>query len=477
MESKSNTYSVDEFAEFLSVSPQYVRSLIRQKKLPAEMVGSIWLISKDIASDPKVMMNIKVDVNDQIRKEKKSDAPIALSFFSGAMGLDIGLRKAGINVLLASEIDPDTRKTIIINHPNIGLIGDINKYSTSDIIQYANIDDKIDIDLIIGGPPCQAFSTAGKRKGFEDKRGNVFLEFIEKAIKLNPKFIVIENVRGLLSAPLTHRPHEYRGKNFPPLSQNELSGGALNFIIFLLEKANYKVSFNLYNSANFGSPQKRERVVIICSREDIEIPYLIPSHSESGEFNLPKWRTFRDATNDLVEDDQVYIQFPEKRLKYYRILKEDQYWKDLPIELQKEAMGKSFYSSGGRTGFLRRIAWDKPAPTLVTNPAMPATDLAHPEKDRPLSIQEYKRIQEFPDNYEFFGTITSQYRQIGNAVPISLGYSIGKHILALIQKKKFKNTFKDFKYSRYLNTDHVSFRKDFAKRIELKVREEELLPF
>ncbi|WP_208742222.1 DNA (cytosine-5-)-methyltransferase [Leptospira kanakyensis] len=466
MEIKTNTFTVEEFASFISVSPQYVRTLIRKKKLPAEMVGTSWLIPKEITSDKRIMMNIETDVPDRISRKKPNKSPVALSFFSGAMGLDIGLKKAGIDVLLASEIDPDTRKTITLNHPDLGLIGDINGYSVKDIRKFANLDANSEIDLVIGGPPCQAFSTAGKRKGFEDERGNVFLEFIEKAILLNPKFIVIENVRGLLSAPLNHRPHQYRGPQFPALSQNELPGGALNFIIFLLEKAKYKVSFNLYNAANFGSPQKRERIVIICSRDNIEIPYLTPTHSESGEFNLPTWRTFRDVTSDLKESDQTYIQFPEKRLKYYRMLKEDQYWKHLPIEIQKEAMGKSFYSGGGRTGFLRRLAWNKPAPTLVTNPAMPATDLAHPKWNRPLSIQEYKRIQEFPDDYEFFGTIVSQYRQIGNAVPISLGYHIGKMILNLLNRKQISKKYDDFKFSRYMKTDHTSFKQEFVKKTQ-----------
>lgn len=476
METESLPFSVEEFAKIISVSPQYVRTLIRQKKLPAQMVGSIWLIPKSTLNDKILMMNIKSDVEDRVRINKPLKSPIALSFFSGAMGLDIGLKKSGFNVALASEIDPDTRKTILLNFPEIGLIGDIHNYSIEKIRDYANVSYNQDIDLVIGGPPCQAFSTAGKRKSFEDERGNVFLEFIEKSIKLNPKFIVIENVRGLLSAPLMHRPHQYRGQNFPPLNQSEIAGGALNFIIYLLEKANYKVSFNLYNSANFGSPQKRERVVIICSRKDLRIPFLTPTHSENGEFNLPKWRTFRDATNDLKEENQIFIQFPEKRLKYYRLLKEDQHWRDLPIELQKEAMGKSFYSNGGRTGFYRRIAWDKPSPTLVTNPAMPATDLAHPKENRPLSIQEYKRIQEFPDSYLFYGTTTSQYRQIGNAVPISLGLAIGKLIIDLLNNKSNNSKYLNFKYSRYLNTDYNSFKKEFGKRIKSDPVES-LLPF
>ncbi len=245
-----------------------------------------------------------------------------------------------------------------------------------------------EIDLVVGGPPCQAFSTAGKRKGFQDDRGNVFLKYIDLAIALNPKFIVIENVRGLLSCPMTHRPHDQRGEGFPDLSEDELKGGALNFVLSKLKRANYAYSFNLYNAANYGTPQIRERVVIVCSRAGDCPPFIPPTHSEKGDFDLPDWKTFKQAVAGITEHN--HLSFPEKRLKYYRLLKPGQNWKNLPEDLQREAMGKSYYSSGGKTGFLRRLSWDKPSPTLLTHPTMPATDLAHPTEDRPLSIQEYK---------------------------------------------------------------------------------------
>ena len=104
------------------------------------------------------------------------------------------------------------------------------------------------------------------------------------------------------------------------------------------------------------------------------------------------------------------VNFPKSRLKYYRKLKEGQNWRNLSLKLQKEALGKSFYLGGGKTGFLRRLAWNKPSPTLVTDPMMPATDLGHPVEDRPLSIQEYKRIQEFPDNWKLSGNLRNQYK-------------------------------------------------------------------
>ena len=391
---------------------------------------------------------------------KSKNKPIALSFFSGAMGLDIGIEKAGFDIRLACEIDKYCRQTIALNRPEMALLGDINDYSKQDILEASGLTEKDDIDLIVGGPPCQAFSTAGKRKAFNDDRGNVFLKYIDLALELQPKYIVIENVRGLLSCPMDHRPHEQRGPEFPDLTADELKGGALNFILSKLKKSGYAYSFNLYNSANFGTPQVRERVIIICSRDGKIPPYLTPTHSENGEYGLPKWKTFKQAVEGLTEHH--HLNFPEKRLKYYRLLKPGENWRNLPEQLQKEALGKSFYAGGGKTGFLRRLAWNKPAPTLVTHPAMPATDLAHPVEDRPLSIQEYKRIQEFPDRWILAGPLIQQYKQVGNAVPSSLGEAVGKLIHSLLNNEK-PEQYLGFVFSRYKNTTNQEWEEQFLK--------------
>ncbi len=460
--------SVDIASKRLKISPQQVRSLCRSGKLKGKKVGNTWVIEEE-------NLNYHFDTtcsgvaDDQViykTTSKSNKKPIALSFFSGAMGLDIGIQKAGFKTVFASEINNSCRKTILKNNPEINLIGDIRDYTPPEIRKISGLTEHDDIDLVIGGPPCQAFSTAGKRKGFEDERGNVFLTFIDTIIALKPKFAVIENVRGLLSAPLKHRPHASRGGGFEDLSENELPGGALNYIINKLKNSGYSTSFNLYNSANFGTPQKRERVIIICSRDGIKAPYLEPTHSENGEFNLPKWKTFREAINSRKIEKHDHINFPEKRLKYYRLIKEGNNWRSLSIEKQKEAMGASFYSGGGKTGFLRRLAWDAPSPTLLTHPAMPATDLCHPEENRPLSIQEYKAIQEFPEDWQIEGSILEQYKQIGNAVPVGLGYAVGKLLIKLIEKQKI-DSFNGFKYSRYLNTDETSWKRNFEKlRVE-----------
>lgn len=450
--------TVKEASEYLKKSEQYIRRLLSNSSISGKKFGNIWMVDDSILNkDSKSIKDNKGLTENRICKKKKHKSkPIALSFFSGAMGLDIGLEKAGIDIFLTSEIDKSARQTIVFNEPNIGLIDDIRNFSADEIRRYAGLENGDEIDFIVGGPPCQAFSTAGKRMGFSDERGNVFLTYIDRILELKPKFAVIENVRGLLSAPLEHRPHDRRGFGYPPLTPEEEKGGALLHIIHKLEEGGYKVNFNLYNAANFGSPQKRERVILICSRENIEIPFLEPTNSENGEYNLQPWRTFKEVAKGLKESEQTYIEFPEKRIKYYKLLGPGQYWKHLPEELQKEALGKSYFAGGGKTGFLRRIAWDKPSPTLVTHPAMPATDLAHPVENRPLSIQEYKRVQEFPDNWKLGGTITDQYKQIGNAVPTSLGYAVGKHLIKLLNHEKIED-FSSFNYSRYKNTSYKEF--------------------
>ena len=445
----STFVGVKEAASRLNLSVQQVRNLCRSGRIFSEKIGNIWLIEKDILEKhyDNNTCGLAEDQAPFFSKERNSGYK-TLSFFSGAMGLDCGLEAEGFDILLASEIDNACRKTITKNKPNISLIGNIEDYKSDEIKLLAGLEVTDDIDLIVGGPPCQAFSTAGKRKGFDDKRGNVFLSFINLIVALRPKYAVIENVRGLLSAtydtPSTNTDDKQTGS----------AGSAVSYIVSILEANGYGVSFNLYNTANFGTPQKRERVVIVCARDGKKPPYLSPTNSQNGEYGLPKWHTLKDAIGELPNDKHTFIPFPEKRLKYYRMLSAGQNWRSLPLELQKEALGASFYSGGGKTGFLRRLSWEEPSPTLVTHPAMPATDLAHPVLDRPLSIEEYRKIQEFQEGWVFEGSMIEQYRQIGNAVPNSLGRAIGRLIRGLIENDKI-DEYQGFQYSRYLNTsDH-----------------------
>ena len=462
--------SVPEVAAQLKVSAQYVRQLIKSGKLKAERKGTQWLIFPENIQQYIKTYEVVIEPDDHPRLTDDVPEIIALSFFSGAMGLDIGMADGGIKAVLACECNRFCRMTIAQNNPNIALIGDINKYSADEILAFAKIPNNRKVDVIFGGPPCQAFSTAGARKSLDDQRGNVFLKFLDIVSQIKPTYVVMENVRGLLSA-------EY------PLQDNEapVKGGALLKILQKLNEAGYQVSFELYNAANFGAPQIRERLVIIGKLGDSKVPYLYPTHEQalatdnpSTEHGLLPWKTlgeaFAEHLGNLDEKSHHYIEFPQKRLKFYSLLKEGQYWKDLPEELQLEAMGNKIKLGGGKTGFFRRLSSSKPAPTLVTDPTMPATDLCHPTKLRPLSVEEYKAIQEFPSNWKICGPVKEQYRQLGNAVPIKLGQAIAKVIINDM-KGIVKDSPANFKYSRYKNTDEQSFLHSMNKYIEKNKKE------
>lgn len=369
------------------------------------------------------------------------------SFFSGAMGLDLGLELAGGETIYACEFDKSARETIQKNRPDLDVLKDIRDFNIKDFRKSTK---NKAIDVVAGGPPCQAFSTAGKRKGFDDARGNVFLKFLEVIEEIGPNFFVIENVRGLLSTKFELDEGEFLRVGLP-IELYGQAGSAVLYTAKRMEIAGYSVNYNLYNAANFGVPQKRERVVIIGSRLHDDIPFLEPTHHEFGEFNLPSWRTVQEAFEGINYDGDKWMEFSESTKGYMNLIPEGEYWKSLPLEIQKKAMGGSFHLQGGKTGFYRRLSFDKPSPTLVTSPSMPATLLAHPTELRPLSIREYARIQQFPDDWMIMGSTINVYKQIGNAVPVGLGHSIGNFIKKLILKVDITN-IDGFKYSRYRMT-------------------------
>jgi DNA (cytosine-5)-methyltransferase 1 len=421
--------------------------------------GSFDLSNLSIStSDAKTKM-----VKDKKPADKKPNRKY-LSFFSGALGLDLGLEVAGLDCLAANEIDPWACKTIRTNRPKLPLYSEDIRNITAERLRRDLSQDADDLFAVVGGPPCQAFSTAGRRLGLNDERGNVFLHFIELICDLRPKYAVFENVRGLLSAPLIHRPHSLRGRNFDPLSLDEQPGGALLVVLRILEAAGYRTTFTLYSTANFGVPQKRERLVFFASRDGQEVPHLLPTHSQKPSGQLQPWVTVRDALEGLTEKEQHFTQFPAKRLKYFSYLKAGQNWRDLPSNLQAEAMGASFHSEGGRTGFYRRLSWDQPSPTLVTRPTMKATDLCHPTEARPLSVEEYAAIQTFPKKFVFSGDIEEQYRQIGNAVPCRFAEHIGKHLIAYDSGNLLAHRTTS-ELSRYVNTDHEAWRRLTTSRL------------
>ena len=159
----------------------------------------------------------------------------------------------------------------------------------------------------------------------------------------------------------------------------------------------------------------------------------LPTHSQKGTGKNIKWLTLREGLKDLVDPQPEFVPYSENRLKYLRLLTAGQNWRDLPSELKAAAMGGAYKSEGGKVGFYRRLAWEKPSPTVTTSPHQKATDMCHPDELRPLSVRECARIQTFPDDWVFYGSTASKYRQIGNAVPVLLGKAIGEYLYQIIK--------------------------------------------
>lgn len=384
-----------------------------------------------------------------------------ISLFSGAMGLDIGVEQAGITTTVCVENDPICCKTIAMNKPDLPLIPkSIVDVTGEEILKTAKLKKK-DVFVIYGGPPCQAFSTAGSRKSIHDERGNLVLEFLRIVDEISPQYFIMENVRGLLSASI-----EGNSRNGSRISREYFNkGGVVRYLYDLFRDIGYTVSFALFDSANYGVPQKRERVLFFGNKGTKRIPLPLPTHSVDGRTGK-KWKTLRDAFKGIENIKHHHVEFSESRLHYYRMLKTGQNWRDLPIELQEKAMGPSYHLGGGKTGFYRRLAWDKPSPTLVTRPNMPATDLCHPEELRPLSVEEYLCIQEFPKRWKLAGNLLDQYRQVGNAVPVGLGKIAAKTIIDFHEGVKPKRPNGIIHYSRYRNTSDLELLR-LDKQLEL----------
>jgi DNA (cytosine-5)-methyltransferase 1 len=361
------------------------------------------------------------------RSSKKQ--PSFISLFSGAMGLDLGLESAGLKNLGCLELDKWACKTIRKNRPELALVeDDIRNWSGDKLLEEFGIQTG-DIQLVCGGPPCPSFSTAGRRQSFDDPRGEVMFDFLRIVDEIRPPFFIMENVRGILSAAIKHVPLTERSAKGKGLAPKEQKGSVLRLLKNEFEKMNYTVTVELVNAADYGVPQKRERVVFIGSRDGFQVSMPPPMFVNSGDMFTPRWRTLSDALTGLKEDKPEITPFSEARKKYLRMLKEGQNWRNLPKGILQDAMGGAYESGGGKVGFYRRLSFDRPSPTVSTSPGQKSTCLCHPTELRPLSVREYARIQQFPDSWIFEGSTAEKYRQIGNAVPVGLGHQIGRSIL------------------------------------------------
>lgn len=381
-----------------------------------------------------------------------------LSLFSGGMGLDLGLEATGcFETVACIEKIPTFCETIRLNQKrgrlpkNLKVIeGDISQLSPETVLSSIGLRAD-DIDVIVGGPPCQSFSTAGKRGTTQDPRGTLLWDFLRFVEHIKPKFFLMENVRGLLSAALKHRPIADRPeKGGPPLSEDEMPSSVVQLFASDLanfDAAGYHLDIYEVNAVNYGAPQIRERVFFIGNRYNIAVEFPTPTHgqtlrneisgAQTGLFETPllqPWRTLGDAISDLRETNPTVLDFSPRKKRYLEMIPPGSNWRSLPEELQKESMGKAWFAKGGRSGWWRRLTFDLPCPTLVTMPNHASTALCHPTETRALSIREYARIQEFPDDWEFYGTVSEQYTQVGNAVPTRLGMVAGNVLADNLQK-------------------------------------------
>lgn len=380
-------------------------------------------------------------------KQQKGAKRVVWSLFSGAMGLDLGLARAGLDPSVAVENDPSCAATSRAN-PWLGvnfLSEDIRTLTVADLRHRTNF--KGDVFLVVGGPPCQAFSPGGNREGLSDPRGNLIYEYFRFIRDARPQFFVFENVANLTTAALKHRPIADRpGKHWnlktydkdrggslddetAPMEDDELSGSALRSLLTEIETLKYQICFGVVDAADYGAPQHRLRFVMFGARDGLPPRLPAPTHGPEGSGLLP-FATLRDVIWDLRGDPGRYYNYTEKFAELFRLVPPGGYWKDLPDHLQKVALGNAFASGGGKTGFFRRLSWDRPSPTVTGKPNRKGAAMCHPEQVRSLSIRECARLQGFPDEWVLAGSAEAQFRQIGNAVPVHLGEAIGRAFLS-----------------------------------------------
>ncbi len=364
--------------------------------------------------------------------------PTQISLFTGAMGLDLGFEGA-FELRVALDNSPAAVETIKLNRPRVPVIhNSILKVTTSEILEKARL--KVgEPTVITGGSPCQPFSTAGKRLSIEEARGNLVFEFLRVVKEAQPEYFVFENVAGLVTAAIKHISfYERIKKKNTELAKEHQLGSAFAIILAGFNASGYHIDWGVLNAADFGAAQKRRRLIIIGSKYDPRISLPVPTHGspkskEVLNHKRKPWVTLSDVFQDIDDAQPEYLPFPTWG-KYMTYIPEGGNWHNLPTELQKEALKGAYdptgkNNKGGRTGFYRRLRWSEPAPTLLTSPVYKCSVLAHPSENRPLSVKEYAKIQDFPSHWKFAGGTPTKYRLIGQAVAVPLSRALRRRIL------------------------------------------------
>ncbi len=324
-----------------------------------------------------------------------------IELFAGAGGLALGLEQAGFEEVGLVEFDHVACETLRLNRPNWNILEeDVIEVSKRDLLKEFKLK-KGELDLLSGGYPCQSFSYAGKKLGFDDVRGTMFYYYAEFIKQLQPKMFLAENVKGLTT-------HD--------------GGKTMKTMINVFEELGYQVVWKVLNAWDYSVAEKRQRVVIIGIRNDLK---------GKIKFEYPIPHEYKPVLRDVLKNvpDSVGAKYPESKKKVFDLVPPGGYWRDLPDNVAREYMKSCYYMGGGRTGIARRLSWDEPSLTLTCSPMMKQTDRCHPDESRPFTTREYARIQSFPDEWKFAGKMNDIYKQIGNAVPVNLAKCVGIEIM------------------------------------------------
>lgn len=400
--------SLNNFSDLLGVSRATVEAWVRKGKhiVHIDDSGRRFFYLEELVGVPEIdaMLNTNWEQETIV---SPSAVYNSVELFAGAGGLALGMEKAGFNHVLLNEFDKFACQTLRANRPNWNVVeGDIHN------IDFSPYEGKV--HFLSGGFPCQAFSYAGKRLGFEETRGTLFFEMARAIKEIQPLVFMAENVRGLLE-------HD--------------NGRTLATIRNVIAELGYTlVEPRVLRAIQYNVPQKRERLILIAIRNDI---------SSHVSFEWPDVccdvRTLRDAffkgalyDKDVPSSDGQ--QYPQSKKRVMELVPEGGDWRDLPEDVAKDYMKGSYNLGGGKTGMARRLSMDEPSLTLTCAPAQKQTERCHPVETRPLSVREYARIQTFPDEWTFCGNLSAQYKQIWNAVPVNLSWAIGRSLIRLFNQ-------------------------------------------
>ena len=340
-----------------------------------------------------------------------------LEVCAGCGGLSYGLECAGLIGEVLIEMDKNCVKTLKKNF-------DVEKIIEADMRKIDCSKYKNKIDFFVGGIPCQSFSIAGKREGLiNEEKGGLFYDYLRILDEIEPLIFMIENVEGLV---------------------NINNGNTLKLMISELEKRDYDVNYKVLNSVYYNVPQKRKRLIIVGTSMGIKFEF--PKQME----NI---LTMNDALFEVPESEGT--KYSEEKKKIMNLIPQGGCWINLPEDIKKQYMGNSLNSGGGKRGIARRLSWKEPCLTLTTSPCQKQTERCHPSETRPLTIREYARIQTFSDNFVFEGSISSKYKQIGNAVPCMLAFHIGISIKKTLDQIKKIKLINNLLINLLLKKDHT----------------------